>query len=76
MLQINGPFWEVPLGRKDGKISLASDADTLLPSPFFNFSSLKEKFASLGLTTKDLVVLLGKFQFHYNILIIFESQPL
>ncbi|XP_057516713.1 peroxidase 27-like [Amaranthus tricolor] len=71
---INGPFWEVPLGRKDGKISLASDADTLLPSPFFNFSSLKENFASLGLTTKDLVVLLGSHTIGQGHCFVFQSR--
>ncbi|CAO2817515.1 unnamed protein product [Amaranthus hypochondriacus] len=71
---INGPFWEVPLGRKDGKISLASDADTLLPSPFFNFSSLQQNFAALGLTTKDLVVLLGSHTIGQGHCFIFQHR--
>ncbi|KAK1567725.1 hypothetical protein Q3G72_015809 [Acer saccharum] len=58
--QIYGPFWEVPTGRRDGRVSIS--ADTLngnLPAPFANISSLKQNFASKGLSVKDLVVLSG-----------------
>lgn len=59
-LQIGGPYWEVPTGRKDGKISLASEANAFIPSPFADITTLKQNFEALGLTTKDLVVLSGK----------------
>ncbi|KAL2938286.1 Peroxidase 27 [Bienertia sinuspersici] len=56
---INGPSWEVPTGRRDGKVSLASEANALIPSPFADITTLKQNFAALGLNTKDLVVLSG-----------------
>ncbi|KAK9676744.1 hypothetical protein RND81_11G097400 [Saponaria officinalis] len=59
IVAINGPYWDVALGRKDGKISLASEALANLPSPFADISTLKRNFAAVGLTTKDLVVLSG-----------------
>ncbi|GJU46387.1 peroxidase 27-like protein [Tanacetum coccineum] len=55
--QIKGPFWPVPLGRKDGRVSIANEALTSLPSPFANITQLKANFASKGLNTKDLVAL-------------------
>ncbi|KAL6971370.1 peroxidase [Sarracenia purpurea var. burkii] len=51
--------WEVLTGRRDGTISLASEALTNLPSPFFNFNSLQQSFASKSLSVRDLVVLSG-----------------
>ncbi|KAI3736272.1 hypothetical protein L6452_15811 [Arctium lappa] len=56
--QIKGPFWQVPLGRRDGRVSKASESLTL-PAPFANITQLKAQFASKGLSVKDLVVLSG-----------------
>ncbi|KAG0457593.1 hypothetical protein HPP92_022750 [Vanilla planifolia] len=53
-----GPTWEVPMGRKDGRISLASDTRQL-PAPTFNFTQLKQSFQQRGLSTSDLVALSG-----------------
>ena len=58
-LQINGPWWPVPLGRRDGRISRKSEVN--LPSPFAGIAALKKKFFDKGLNTRDLVVLSGKF---------------
>ncbi|KAH7675683.1 Class I peroxidase protein [Dioscorea alata] len=55
----NGPFWQVPTGRRDGNVSQASDALANLPPPTANISSLKASFSSKGLNTTDLVVLSG-----------------
>ncbi|CAH2056702.1 unnamed protein product, partial [Thlaspi arvense] len=57
--QIGGPFWLVPLGRRDGRVSTASAATANLPSFAFNITQLKASFASKGLSDKDLVVLSG-----------------
>ncbi|XP_052190559.1 peroxidase 3-like [Diospyros lotus] len=57
--QFKKPMWEVLTGRRDGRVSLASEALTNLPSPFLNFTSLKQNFANKGLTVHDLVVLSG-----------------
>ncbi|XP_071700963.1 peroxidase 27-like [Rutidosis leptorrhynchoides] len=56
--QNKGPFWPVPLGRRDGRVSLFTDSFTL-PPPFANITVLKSIFASKGLNVKDLVVLSG-----------------
>ncbi|XP_077242066.1 peroxidase 27-like [Tasmannia lanceolata] len=59
VLLINGPYWEVPTGRRDGRVSLASEALANLPPPFFDISALKASFNKKGLDEKDLVVLSG-----------------
>ncbi|GJT07214.1 peroxidase 27-like protein [Tanacetum coccineum] len=56
--QIKGPYWPVPLGRRDGRVSIASESFTL-PAPFANITTLKSQFKSRGLSVKDLVVLSG-----------------
>ncbi|XP_039137462.1 peroxidase 64-like [Dioscorea cayenensis subsp. rotundata] len=53
-----GPRWEVPKGRKDGRISKAIDTRQL-PAPTFNFSQLKQSFSQRGLSIQDLVALSG-----------------
>ncbi|XP_010457607.1 PREDICTED: peroxidase 2-like [Camelina sativa] len=57
VLVIRGPWWPVPLGRRDGRISRISEVN--LPSPFANITTLKQNFADKGLNAKDLVVLSG-----------------
>ncbi|GAA0171124.1 peroxidase [Lithospermum erythrorhizon] len=53
-----GPYWDVPKGRKDGRVSKASETSEL-PSPTFNFDQLQHSFAQRGLSTDDLVALSG-----------------
>ncbi|KAK4781674.1 hypothetical protein SAY86_015776 [Trapa natans] len=53
-----GPRWEVPKGRLDGRISLASET-RLLPAPTFSLSQLKQSFSQRGLSVNDLVALSG-----------------
>ncbi|KAK1592430.1 hypothetical protein Q3G72_024844 [Acer saccharum] len=57
--QFKKSMWEVLTGRRDGRISLASQALANIPSPFFNFTTLKQSFANKGLSLYDLVVLSG-----------------
>ncbi|XP_012086400.2 peroxidase 27 [Jatropha curcas] len=59
VLMIGGPFWDVPTGRRDGTVSVSTEALTQLPSPFANITQLKQNFAAKGLSVKDLVVLSG-----------------
>ncbi|XP_060189410.1 peroxidase 3-like isoform X2 [Lycium barbarum] len=53
------PYWNVPTGRRDGRLSNASEALANIPPPTSNFSSLQTSFASKGLDLKDLVLLSG-----------------
>ncbi|KAL2241942.1 UNVERIFIED_CONTAM: Peroxidase 64 [Sesamum indicum] len=53
-----GPTWDVPKGRKDGRISKAIDTRKL-PVPTFNISQLKQSFSQRGLSLDDLVALSG-----------------
>ncbi|KAK8267214.1 hypothetical protein V6Z12_D12G297600 [Gossypium hirsutum] len=54
-----GPFWNVLKGRKDGRISKASETINL-PAPTFNVSTLIQSFTKRGLGVKDLVALSGE----------------
>ncbi|KAJ8771072.1 hypothetical protein K2173_023397 [Erythroxylum novogranatense] len=53
-----GPTWDVPKGRKDGRISKASET-IQLPAPTFNISQLQQSFSQRGLSLDDLVALSG-----------------
>ncbi|MBA0682863.1 hypothetical protein Goari_024553 [Gossypium aridum] len=53
-----GQKWDVPTGRRDGKVSLASDADNL-PAFTDPIEELRRKFAAFGLNARDLVTLVG-----------------
>ncbi|KAL2473611.1 Peroxidase 7 [Forsythia ovata] len=53
-----GPFWQVPFGRKDGRVSLVKEANTV-PQGHENITSLIDLFQKLGLNIVDLVVLSG-----------------
>ncbi|KAA8548533.1 hypothetical protein F0562_000200 [Nyssa sinensis] len=57
--QFNKSIWQVLTGRRDGNISRASEALANIPSPFSNFTTLKQDFANKKLTVLDLVVLSG-----------------
>ncbi|BBN11761.1 peroxidase [Marchantia polymorpha subsp. ruderalis] len=59
IVAMGGTNWSVPLGRRDGVLSLASEANADLPSPFSTFASLVSNFGKKGLSTSDLVVLSG-----------------
>ncbi|KAK6278670.1 hypothetical protein POUND7_018937, partial [Theobroma cacao] len=60
---VSAPFgrrlWDVPLGRRDGRISLASEINGNIPGPSANFSSLLQTFNKKGLDVNDLVILSG-----------------
>ncbi|KAF3445681.1 hypothetical protein FNV43_RR10857 [Rhamnella rubrinervis] len=57
--QFKKSMWEVLTGRRDGTVSLMSEASANIPSPFMNLNQLKKNFANKGLNLHDLVVLSG-----------------
>ncbi|XP_073131581.1 peroxidase 5-like [Henckelia pumila] len=54
-----GLGYEVPAGRKDGRVSLASDALANLPPPTSNVNQLTQSFGNKGLTQEEMVILSG-----------------
>ncbi|XP_010524488.1 PREDICTED: peroxidase 30 [Tarenaya hassleriana] len=54
-----GPSWRVPTGRRDGRISNATEALNNIPPPTSNFTTLQRLFGNQGLDLKDLVLLSG-----------------
>ncbi|MED6110886.1 hypothetical protein PIB30_047033, partial [Stylosanthes scabra] len=58
-VQLGGPYWSVPYGRKDGFFSIANEADQLVPMGHENITSLLEFIQSKGMNVLDLVVLSG-----------------
>lgn len=58
-MQSGGPWWVVPVGRRDGRVSLANETTAALPGPTASFDQLKQAFHGRGLSTKDLVALSG-----------------
>lgn len=58
VVHYGGIHYRVPSGRRDGRISVASDAD-ILPSPDFKLAKLTDLFVSKGLSQSEMVVLSG-----------------
>ena len=58
-MQLGGPWWEVPLGRRDSLTAFKEAAGTDIPSPFMDLPDLIENFKSHGLNEKDLIALSG-----------------
>jgi peroxidase len=52
-------FYQVPAGRRDGRVSNASDAIQFLPGPNSTAQNLTDGFGLKGLSTEDMVVLSG-----------------
>ncbi|GJN05373.1 hypothetical protein PR202_ga22994 [Eleusine coracana subsp. coracana] len=51
--------YQVPSGRRDGNVSLASDATANLPAPTLTAAQLVANFANKSLTAEEMVILSG-----------------
>ncbi|VFQ99891.1 unnamed protein product [Cuscuta campestris] len=54
-----GPYWEVPLGRRDSRSSSLSGSNHNIPAPTDTFDTILAKFNLQGLGLLDLVALSG-----------------
>ncbi|KAL5567778.1 hypothetical protein UlMin_024353 [Ulmus minor] len=68
-----GPYWNVLKGRKDGRVSKASETINL-PAPTFNVSQLIQSFGKRGLGLKDLVALSGGHTLGFSHCSSFEAR--
>ncbi len=57
--QAGGSTWDVPAGRYDGFVSIASEAVAALPDPTFTVEQLTNAFANVGLSQLDMLTLSG-----------------
>ena len=59
-MQAGGFGYEVPAGRRDGRISLVNETFTNLPPPTLNVDQLTQAYAKKGFTREEMVTLTGK----------------
>lgn len=56
---LGGPSWAVPLGRRDARTASQSAANSQIPGPSSDLSTLTRMFQNKSLTLNDLTVLSG-----------------
>ncbi|KAH7855838.1 hypothetical protein Vadar_029562 [Vaccinium darrowii] len=59
VVTLGGPSWNVLLGRRDARTASQAAANSSIPPPTFNLSALISSFSAVGLSTKDMVALVG-----------------
>lgn len=59
VVALGGPWYDVPLGRRDARSASQAAANNSIPAPTFDVGRLASSFASQGLSLQDLVVLSG-----------------
>lgn len=58
-MQVGGPYWDVPLGRKDSVTASLPLAESNLPAPNEGLGTIISKFLYQGLSVTDMVALSG-----------------
>ncbi|KAG9448363.1 hypothetical protein H6P81_014491 [Aristolochia fimbriata] len=58
VVELGGPSWSVPLGRRDARTANKAAAENL-PSPFADLATLTKNFTDKGFTARDMVALSG-----------------
>ncbi|ESW29585.1 hypothetical protein PHAVU_002G082100 [Phaseolus vulgaris] len=59
VILVGGPYWDVPVGRKDSVTANVDLANTNLPTPEESLLSIIAKFLYQGLSVTDMVALAG-----------------
>ncbi|KAG5062938.1 hypothetical protein JHK85_004121 [Glycine max] len=59
VILVGGPYWDVPVGRKDSVTANFDLANTNLPTPDESLLSIIAKFLYQGLSVTDMVALVG-----------------
>ncbi|KAF3778966.1 Cationic peroxidase 1 [Nymphaea thermarum] len=59
VLALGGPYWQVPLGRRDSTTASLDSANKDIPSPASSLSGLISAFRAKGLNQQDLIALSG-----------------
>lgn len=60
-MQTGGPYYQVELGRLDGKVGTRAIVKHSLPGAGFNLDQLNKLFAINGLTQTDMIALSGTY---------------
>ncbi|XP_059282418.1 peroxidase-like isoform X2 [Lycium ferocissimum] len=58
-VNVGGPTWTVPLGRRDARTASQSAANTQIPAPTSSLSTLISMFSAKGLSAADMTALSG-----------------
>lgn len=58
-MQLGGPSWTVPLGRRDARTASQTAANNNLPGPNSSLSTLLSMFSAKGLNARDMTALSG-----------------
>jgi len=58
-MKVGGPYWDVPLGRKDARTANYELANANLPGANEGLVSIIAKFINQGLSVTDMVALSG-----------------
>lgn len=64
--QTGGPAIQIPTGRRDGKVSSASNVRPNIVDTSFTMDEMIKLFSSKGLSLDDLVTLSGTFTTNHN----------
>ena len=60
VMKVGGPYWDVPLGRKDARTANFVLANANLPGADEGLLSIISKFHNQGLSLTDMVALSGQ----------------
>ncbi|KAL5707512.1 Peroxidase 52 [Ranunculus cassubicifolius] len=71
---LGGPEWTVLLGRRDSTTASLSAANSELPSPFADLSTLISSFAAKGLDARDMTALSGAHTIGYARCLTFRGR--